>query len=316
MTETKDLTAVEKLDFPKITKEDVKRFICKDATDNEIALFIKIANLNKLNPFKRELYLVKYGDNPAQIVTGYEVYLKRAERTKLYNGFKVWIEGRVPDMKACVEIYRKDWDKPLYHEVDYSEYVGRTKSGNITRFWLTKPKTMLKKVVLGQAFRFAFPDDLAGLPYTTDEIDSIDSSRISKEHIYIDSTPAPRLEINTGNNETDIQLSDSKPEVLKDLFPPTEGKGKVVDGEQNHISEKQSQRLYAIIKTNQDKSGISVDDVLDFVHYFYGVDYKGKKSFEAIPWQEYKEVCDAVLSKDAFEMLCRNKESSLDPQPE
>ena len=157
-----------------ITAEDVKKHFCANATDKELMMFLQIAKLNKLNPFKREIYLVKYGDN-ASILTGYEVYLKRAERTKQYGGFKVWIEGEGFDMKACIDVRRKDWDNPLYHEVDYSEYVQmrwdkelRKKVPN--KFWKEKPKTMLKKVVISQALRFAFPDELAGMPYVREEM--------------------------------------------------------------------------------------------------------------------------------------------------
>ena len=171
---TKEIVTVSKesVEIGKITKEDVRRFFCQEATDNEIALFLKIAQLNNLNPFKRELYLVKYGSYPASIVTGYEVYLKRADRTLKWGGFKVWTEGNLPDMKAKIEIYRKDWDHPLCHEVEYSEYVQKTKEGAITRFWKEKPKTMLKKVVTCQGFRLAFPDEMGGLPYAREEIEA------------------------------------------------------------------------------------------------------------------------------------------------
>lgn len=161
-----------------ITKEDVKRLICPTATDKEIIMFLQIAKLNQLNYFKREIYLVKYKEGtPASILTGYEVYLKRAERSGKYLGFKVWIEGTVPDMKACIEVRHKDWNEPLFHEVDYSEYVQMkwdkdTRKRVPNKFWKEKPKTMLKKVAISQGLRFAFPDELAGLPYVREEFNS------------------------------------------------------------------------------------------------------------------------------------------------
>jgi len=166
-----------------ITKEDVKKLISADATDKEIAIFLQIAKLNKLNPFKREIYLVKYQNQPAHIVTGYETYLKRAERSGKYAGFKVWTEGEGNGLKACIEVRRKDWEQPLYHEVEYSEYAQRKKDGSLTRFWKEKPKTMLKKVVISQAFRYAFPDELAGMPCISEEmpIDNGDSQKTSSK---------------------------------------------------------------------------------------------------------------------------------------
>lgn len=169
--EKKELVKSEEVQ-PTITATDVKKYFCENATDKEIHMFLNIARMNNLNPFKREVYLVKYGNAPASILTGYEVYLKRAERTDKYAGFKVWTEGDIPNMVAKIEVYRKDWNQPLCHEVEYTEYVGKTREGQPTRFWREKPKTMLKKVVISQAFRFAFPDELAGMPYTADEINT------------------------------------------------------------------------------------------------------------------------------------------------
>lgn len=163
-----------------ITKEDVKKLISADATEKEVTIFLQIAKLNKLNPFKREIYLIKYRGQPAHIVTGYETYLKRAERSNKYAGFRVWTEGRGGELKACIEVRRKDWEKPLYHEVEYSEYVQRKRDGSLTRFWKEKPKTMLKKVVISQAFRFAFPDELAGMPYTSEEMPTEETEKIKE----------------------------------------------------------------------------------------------------------------------------------------
>lgn len=139
-----------------------------------------------LNPFKREIYLIKYGNNPATFVVGYEVYLKRAERSDKWNGLESGTEGDVTGMKAWAKVYRKDWDKPLYHEVYYDEYAQykdewidgkKTGKKTLTKFWAEKPRTMLKKVAICQAFRMAFPDEFAGMPYTAEEM-PVDHSRL------------------------------------------------------------------------------------------------------------------------------------------
>lgn len=184
------------VEFPKITTEDVRRFICENATDNEIALFIKVAEMNKLNPFKREIYLVKYGNYPASILTGYEVYLKRAERNGNYAGFKVWIEGEGDNMKAKIVVPRKDWDEPLEHEVDYKEYVQVKGDGTVNKFWKGKPKTMLKKVAISQGVRFAFPSEVAGLPHTREESDgSIIDGEVTESSGKPDvAMPEPKIE--------------------------------------------------------------------------------------------------------------------------
>lgn len=141
-------------------------------TESQKKLFISLAIKNNLDPFKREIYAIPYG-NKMSVVTGYEVYLKRAEASKMLDGWKCWIEGEKDLLKAVVEITRKDWSKPFVHEVFMSEY--NTKQG----LWNTKPMTMLKKVAIAQAFRLAFPNELGGMIYTADEMQ--DAQPIEKE---------------------------------------------------------------------------------------------------------------------------------------
>jgi len=139
-------------------------------TQSQAQSFIELCTALQLNPFKREVYAVTYQDyktgvQNVSIITGYEVYLKRAERTGKLNGVKVRFQPEGRDMKCIVEIYRKDWTMPFVHEVYMSEY------NTHKALWATKPKTMLRKVAMSQAYRMAFPDELGGMPYTQDELD-------------------------------------------------------------------------------------------------------------------------------------------------
>ncbi|WP_428052679.1 RecT family recombinase [Candidatus Avelusimicrobium faecicola] len=132
--------------------------------------FIEIAQAYCLNPFKREIYCVSYAGNTS-IITGYEVYIKRAERTGLLNGWGVEIKGSGEDMSAIITINRKDWTQPFKHEVYFSEAANRTKDGRLNSTWAKMPKFMLKKVAIAQGFRLCFSDELGGMPYTQDEIE-------------------------------------------------------------------------------------------------------------------------------------------------
>ena len=138
-------------------------------TKEQFNLFVATAREYCLNPVKREVYAVVYndyksGEKKMNIITGYEVYLKRAERTGKLNGWECHTDGQGNQMKAVVTIDRKDWEHPFKHEVYMSEY-NTNKS-----LWASKPITMLKKVAMAQAFRLAFPDELGGMPYTSDEL--------------------------------------------------------------------------------------------------------------------------------------------------
>lgn len=139
-------------------------------TPGEKSTFIAIAKAFNLNPFKREIHISKYGDK-ASIITGYEVYIKRAERTGLLDGWECVTTGSVQEgnLKAVLTIYRKDRSRPFIWEADYNEFVQKTSSGNVTQFW-QKASFMIKKVALSQGFRLCFSDELGGMPYTREEM--------------------------------------------------------------------------------------------------------------------------------------------------
>jgi phage recombination protein Bet len=139
--------------------------LSKELSKEQTKMFVELAIANQLNPFKREIYAVKFKDK-FNIITGYEVYIKRAERSGKLDGWEAEVIGEPgkPGCKAKVTIYRKDWTRPFVHTVEYSEYVQNSP------IWQSKPATMIKKVVIAQGFRLAFPDELGGMPYTADEI--------------------------------------------------------------------------------------------------------------------------------------------------
>ena len=159
----------------KVTKETIMEFLFGSETkltEPQKELFIQLAVKNQLDPFKREIYAIPYGSKMS-VVTGYEVYLKRAEASHQLDGWECHLEGEKELLRAVVKINRKDWSKPFVHEVFMSEY--NTHQG----LWNTKPMTMLKKVATAQAFRLAFPNELGGMIYTADEMQ--DATPIEKE---------------------------------------------------------------------------------------------------------------------------------------
>ncbi|MDC7124296.1 MAG: phage recombination protein Bet [Spirochaetales bacterium] len=152
--------------------------IGKQLSQLEKKQFIEISSAFQLNPFKREIYCIPYMKNvidsngqwkkerAISILTGYEVYIKRAERVGALDGWNVETKGKVsaPDFRAIATIYRKDWSHPFIHVVFFTEY----KQDN--KIWKQKPVTMIKKVAIAQSFRMCFPDEFAGMPYTSDEL--------------------------------------------------------------------------------------------------------------------------------------------------
>lgn len=144
--------------------------------------FIELCKAYGLNPFKREIYAVGYGDN-YNIITGYEVYLKRAERIGKLDGWDCVIEGKGNDMKAVLTIYRKDWAHPFKHEVLFVEAVQKRRDGSVNAMWQKMPSFMLRKVCIAQGFRMCFPDEYGGMPYTSDELPEIENPAPAKEQV-------------------------------------------------------------------------------------------------------------------------------------
>lgn len=149
-----------------VTKQDVDDWLFGSdtkLTEKQKALFYQVCLTSQLNPVKREVHAVAFGNN-FNIITGYEVYLKRAERTGRLDYWKATVEKRDNEWVGICTVKRTDRTEPTTIEAWFNEY----NQGN--KMWKEKPRTMIRKVAIAQAFRMSFPDDLGGLPYTSDEI--------------------------------------------------------------------------------------------------------------------------------------------------
>jgi phage recombination protein Bet len=166
-----------------ITEDKIVQFmnttsVGTELTDTEKKQFIEVAKAYQLNPFKREIYCIPYGSGQYRrlsIITGYEVYLKRADRIGKLDGWRAWTEVREKsngkkELVGIVEIHRSDWRQPFVHEVFFDEVKQTKKDGSLTVFWSKQPRFQLKKVAISQGFRLCFPDEFGGMPYTADEL--------------------------------------------------------------------------------------------------------------------------------------------------
>lgn len=162
-----------------VTFDDVRNFICKEATIAECRIFLETCKQYHLNPFTKEAYLIHYdnknGDSASTIVLGKTCYMKMAEAHPQYDGFEAGVIVFVPEVGELIhregsiiykgeelvggwaKTYRKDRSRPFYEEVNFSEYD--TKKS----LWVTKPATMIRKVALVHTLREAFPATFGGL---------------------------------------------------------------------------------------------------------------------------------------------------------
>lgn len=158
-----------------------------NVTDQEVVMFLNLCRFQHLNPFLREAYLIKFGNQPATIVTGKDAITKRAMRNPKFAGQQAGVVIFHPEtgeleyrngsmvmqneqlVGGWAKVYVKDYEVPIEAVVSFQEYVGTKNDGTINGQWSKKPATMIRKVALVQALREAFPEDLGGL-YASEEM--------------------------------------------------------------------------------------------------------------------------------------------------
>ncbi len=170
----------------------IKRTICAGSTDDELALFVKVAERTGLDPFARQIHAVKRWDQEKghvmSIQVGIDGFRLIAERTRRYAGRlgpywcgedgewlmddkgrpKPWLKA-TPPSAAMVGVRHRDYVEPLYAIATWASYVQTKKGGAVTHMWATKGDLMLAKCAEALALRGAFPAELSGL-YTDDEM--------------------------------------------------------------------------------------------------------------------------------------------------
>lgn len=172
-----------------LTPQIVRNYLVSGNKENvtiqELAMFINLCKFSRLNPWLKEAYCIKYGNEPATMVVSKEAFQKRAEENVNYDGQQAGIividyDGaiqyrtgsfKLPDdeiVGGWAEVWRKDKTHSYRAEVSFDEYAGRKKDGSLNSQWAKKPATMIRKVAIMQALREAFPNNFAGM-YSSEE---------------------------------------------------------------------------------------------------------------------------------------------------
>lgn len=253
----------------KVTMADVRRYIAPNATDKELFMFMGIAKSYGLNPLKREVHFIKYGQNPGSIVTGYETYLKRAERTGKLDGWEAEVsaDGQV----ATVTIYRKDWSKPFKWAVYRKEFD----KGQST--WKTMPSFMLRKVAIAQAFRLCFSDELGGMPYIPEEMPQEKGGGTSYE------LPKEVVEVKAEAEPETIEPEPDVPDFDKPWEEP--------EPEVRMITEKQQKRMFAVAK----EAGWPTIELKQYLAEVHGI-----TSSKSIPVDRYEKIIEWIESHEGY----------------
>ena len=168
-------------DAIQISQQDVYQYICDKATPQEVVFFMELCRSQRLNPFKREAFLVKYGSNPASMITAEVVFERRANAHPSYKGMEygvVYLDANgaiqkregTATYKAAGEVLIGGWARvhrgdrnDSYAEVSMDEY------GKGQSVWKTMPGVMISKCAKAVALRLAFPSDFQGM-YISEEM--------------------------------------------------------------------------------------------------------------------------------------------------
>jgi len=207
-------------------------------THQEVQMFLQLNKFQRLNPFLKESYLIKYSEKePATMVVGKEVFTKRAAASELCGGWDAGIivqtskgkleyrEGtlKLPDdtlIGGWANVYRKDWSTPAKAAVMLDEYIRYNKSGEPMANWKKMPSTMIRKVALVQALREAFPEDLGGM---------VSMEEMPVDDTMLDSEPVKAEVIDVTPKEQKREPQDTKeepkinPKQVKDMYAKAEG---------------------------------------------------------------------------------------------
>lgn len=166
----------------KFTSQDIRERLCPNATESELALCVELCNRQHLNPFTQDVYLVKYGNAPASIITNYQVFNRRANKQPNYGGIDSGVvvlrDGEVVKKKGSAvykiigeqliggwaEVKFTDGKIPAYAELALTDYS--TGKSN----WAKMPGVMIDKCAKAAAWRLAYPSEFRGM-YVSEEMD-------------------------------------------------------------------------------------------------------------------------------------------------
>ena len=250
-------------------------------TEQEVHMFMKLCQYQRINPFLREAYLIKYGDaQPASIVTGKELFTKRAEKHEDFDGYEAGVivltkENKLQNRPGTTylrkygeeliggwaRVHRKSYKIPIESTAMFDEYTtGKS-------IWATKPATMIRKVALMQALREAFPDMYGGL-YSQEEM-PIDGEKLPTAPVE----PPPEAESKASEAATPPNSDDC-------------------------ITTKQAKLLFAGVETNEERE--TVRKVI--AEFGYG----GTKEI-------LKKDFDSILKRLADEKLKQANPAASDP---
>ena len=201
-------------------------------TDQEVVMFINLCKYQHLNPFLNEAYIVKFGSQPAQLITSKEAFMKRAEANEHFRGSKagvivvrnneiIYSQGAfaLPSdtiVGGWAEVKRDDREEPIHIEISFDEFNKKQAT------WKDMPANMIRKTALVNALREAFPDSLGSLYTEDDKSETASVVPNQAEHKQAQKESAASSLISKALSKSQTKKEPAKHIEAKEAVPVTE----------------------------------------------------------------------------------------------
>lgn len=318
-------------------RNTIKNTVAKDATDDELDMFMHLAKEYNLDPFQGEIYFWKFGDKDPTIMTSRDGYLKIANQHPAFDGMDSGVIYPGDDFKktqdgvehsldisnmskqpqgAYAVVYRTDREVPIRVIIPFSDYNKNNK------VWNNYPSAMIQKCAESMALKRAF--SVSGLVskeemgyeqdnQTTQQFDG------GKQSVSTDDEKQGVIgTINTLLDECDYIGQDNLYFLLKASYNNRELNQLSVD-ELREVKDKLSEKneklaiMYQIKnKVDDDTDLLDKEVVEDQLNNIAGVsDLKEMKSLSLNELQNLKDVCVTREAKDAKDVEVVNEDNDI-----
>jgi phage recombination protein Bet len=188
----------------------IKKYLCKGINDDELHLFAAVCKKTGLDPFMKQIYAVKRGDQMT-IQTAIDGFRLIAERTGRYcPGQESTFVYKGDRLFSATSYVKKQTKDGTWHEISASAHFDEYKPNYKSQFWDSKPHVMLAKCAESLALRKAFPNELSGL-YTSEEMDQAENISPSKPKVkqldkqFVSEEQAQELQILNDHCSKEVQ---------------------------------------------------------------------------------------------------------------